>query len=51
MLFEPYVRFHIFISGYCLGAYWETAAHSLYDMFLIINLVFPTSILGVGISF
>ena len=36
--------------------YWEIAAHSAYDMFskykkLIVNLVFPTSVFGVGISF
>ena len=39
-----------------MAAYWEIAAHSAYDMFsgykyLIVNLVFPTSVFGVGISF
>ena len=39
------------------AAYWKIAAHSAaYDMFskymyLIVNLVFPTSVFGVGISF
>ena len=38
-----------------MAAYWETAAHSVYDMFskyeyLIVNLVFHTSVFGVGIS-
>ena len=50
MLFEPYhvdLRFHIFIR---VAAYWEIAAHLAYDMFskykyLIVNLVFPTSVL------
>ena len=37
-------------------ACWEKAAHSAYDMFSknkyqIVNLVFPTSVFGVGISF
>ena len=37
-------------------AYWEIAAHSAYNMFsvykyLIVNLDFPTSVFGVGISF
>ena len=39
-----------------MAAYWEIAAHSAYDMFstykyIIVNLVFPTSVFGVGISF
>ena len=39
-----------------MAAYWEIAAHSAYDMFymyksLIVNLVFPTSVFGEGISF
>ena len=39
-----------------MTAYWEIAAHSAYDMFskykyLIVNLVFPTSVFGVGIFF
>ena len=36
MLFEPYVRFHIFIQVRVtdrVAAYWEIAAHSTYDMF------------------
>ena len=32
MLFEPYVRFHIFILVR-ENAYWEIAAHSAYDIF------------------
>ena len=37
-------------------AYWEIAAYSAYDMFFkhkyhIVNLVFPISVFGVGISF
>ena len=52
MLFEPYgyVRFHGFsCSVECVAAYWEVAAHSGKDMFsmysyLIVNLVFPTSV-------
>ena len=37
-------------------AYWEIAAHLAYNRFskyknLIVNLVFPTSDFGVGISF
>ena len=56
MLFDPYMRFHIFILGNRVTAYWEIAAHSAFDMFskcwyLIGNLVFPTSVFGVGISF
>ena len=36
-----------------MAAYWETAAHSAYDMFslnkyLIVNLVFLTSVFGVA---
>ena len=43
-------------SGNWVAAYWEIAAHSAYDMFskykyLIVNLVFPTSLFGVGVSF
>ena len=39
-----------------MTVYWEMAAHSAYDMFseykyLIVNLVFPTLVFGVGISF
>ena len=39
-----------------MAAYWEIAAYSTYDMFskykyLIVNLVFPGSVFGVGISF
>ena len=36
-----------------MAAYSEIAAHSAYDMFskyLIVNLVFPASVFGVGIS-
>ena len=38
-----------------MAAYWDIAAHSAYDMFsqykyLLVNLVFPTSVFGVGIS-
>ena len=43
-------------SGNRVTAYWEIAAHSANDMFskykyLLVNLVFPTSVFGVGISF
>ena len=36
-----------------MAAYWEIAAHSAYDVFdkykyLIVNLIFPTSVLGVA---
>ena len=39
-----------------MTAFWEIAAHSAYDMFstykyIIVNLFFPTSVFGVGISF
>ena len=61
MLFEPYVRFHSFTRDaprtsvlVTVATYLEIAAHSAYDMFykyLIVNLVFPTSVFGVGISF
>ena len=39
-----------------MAAYWERAAHSVDDMFskykyLIVNLFFPTSVFGMGISF
>ena len=48
--------FFLFRLGLLSGAYWKTAVHSSYDMFckykyLIVNLVFPTSGFGVGISF
>ena len=38
-----------------MAAFWKIAAHSAYDMFskykyLNANLVFPTSVFGVGIS-
>ena len=38
-----------------MAAYWEIAAYLAYDMFskykyLIVNLVFPTSVFGVEIS-
>ena len=36
MLFEPYVSFHIFISGNCVATYWEIAAHSAYWNFSLI---------------
>ena len=36
--------------------YWETSIHSVYDMFskykyIIVNLVFPTTVFLIGISF
>ena len=39
-----------------MAAYWEIAAHSAYNMFskykyLIVNLVFPILVFGVGVSF
>ena len=39
-----------------MAAYWEIAAHSAYDMFskyeyLVVTLVFPISVFGLGISF
>ena len=39
-----------------MAAYWEITAHSAYDIFskykyLVVNLVFPTSVSGEGISF
>ena len=43
-------------SGNSVVAFWEIAAHSAYDMFskykyLIVHLIFPTTVFGVGISF
>ena len=51
-----YVFIFYLSSGNSVAAYWEIAAHSAYEMFskykyLIVNLVFPTSVIGVGISF
>ena len=39
-----------------MAAYWEIDDHSAYDMiskykYLIVNLVFPTSVFGLGVSF
>ena len=57
MLFEPYVRVHIlFKFGKLSGRLLEIAARLAFDMFskymyLIVNLVFPTSAFGVRISF
>ena len=39
-----------------MAAYWEIAVHWAYDMFskykyLIVSLVFPTSVFGVGFCF
>ena len=42
---------YVFIVLVMFGLYWEIAAHSAYDMFSRYNLVFPTSVFGVGISF
>ena len=47
--------FHLSL-GNRMATYWEKAAHTAYGMFskykyLIVNLVFPTSDFGVGISF
>ena len=56
MLFEPYVRFHIF-SSVRVAAYWGIADHSAYVIFswykcLSVILVFShPSVYGVGISF
>ena len=52
MLFEPYFYLSL---GNLVAAYSEIAAHSAYDMlswykYLIVNLVFPTSVFGIGIS-
>ena len=38
-----------------MATYWEIATHSAYDKFskykyLTVNLVFPTSVFGMGIS-
>ena len=53
MLFAPYVRFYslIWVRAAEWPPIWEIAAHSAYDMFsnykyLIVNLVFPTSVFG-----
>ena len=51
-----YVFIFYLSSGNRVAAYWEIAAHSTYDMFskykyLIVNLVFPTSVFGMRISF
>ena len=51
-----YVFIFYLSSGNWVTAYWEIAAHSAYDMFskykcLIVNLIFPTSVFGVGIFF
>ena len=59
MLFENYVRFHMFKfnSSNSVAAYWGTAALSAYNMFskckhlsVILVLSHP-SVYGVGISF
>ena len=56
MLFESYVRFHIF-SSLRVTAFWEIVAHSVYDMFswykyLSVILVYShPSVYGVGVSF
>ena len=46
----------IFLFKFGVVAYWEITDHSAYNMFstykyLIVNLGFPTSVFGVGISF
>ena len=46
VLFEPFARFHILI----LGRITEWPRLSMYK-YIIVNLVFPTSVFGVGISF
>ena len=56
MLLAPDVCFHILVHVTEWPSIGEIAAHSTYDMFswykyLIVNLVFPTSIFGVGIFF
>ena len=58
MLFESCVRFHIFIKVRVTEwpPIWEIAAHSADDIFskykyLVVNLVFPTLVFGVEISF
>ena len=58
MLLVPYVCFHIFswvgVTGW--PPVGKIAAHSAYEMFslykyLLVSLVFPTSVFGVGIFF
>ena len=58
VLLAPYVCFHILVKFRI--SEWppigKIAAHSAYDMFslykyLIVSLVFPTSVFGVGIFF
>ena len=60
MLFQPYLRCHVVFLSFFFFIYvrlteWPTigkiAAHSAYDMYLIVNLVFPPRFFGVGISF
>ena len=58
MPFAPYVLFLIFSLVLVTGCppIGKIAAYSAYDVFswykyLVVNLVFPTSVFGVGISF
>ena len=59
-MYEMYVFIFTCTCSYIKLTVWppigKLAAHSAYDMFskykyLIVNLVFPTSVFGVGISF
>ena len=56
MLLAHYVRFHILVKVTEWPPIAKIAAHSAYDMFswykyLIVSLVFSTSVFGVGIFF
>ena len=56
LLLTTYVCYHILIKVTEWPPIGKIAAHSAYDMFswykyLIVNLVFPTSVFGVGIFF
>ena len=56
MLLAPYVYFHILVKVTEWPPIGKIAAHSAYEMFswykyLIVSLVFPTSVFGVGIFF
>ena len=53
MLFEPCVRFRGFgyLMDRLLGNSCSLGLRYVLSIYIIVNLVFPTSVLGVGISF
>ena len=51
MLFEPYVRFHIFVVRVTESPPIAIGQYYMFSKYMYLIVIFPTSIFGVGLSF